>query len=133
MKKLKCVLLIDDDKATNFIHERILMKSDCTELIQTARSGVEGLTYLSSPDKDQSPPPDLIFLDINMPAMNGWEFLEEYKKLGAEDKAKVVIVMLTSSLNPDDKERADGFSEINQFMNKPLTFDRLAEVMDTHF
>jgi len=65
--------------------------------------------------------------------MNGWEFLDEYKKLDASQKAEVVIIMLTTSLNPADKERAEKITEIRGFQTKPLTHEMLVEIVDRHF
>ena len=79
-KKLNCVLLIDDDDSTNFLHKLILQKSEISETIKVVNSAEKGLEYLNSNDEN-TPRPDIIFLDLNMPRMNGWEFVEEYKKL----------------------------------------------------
>jgi len=133
MKKLNCILLIDDDEPTNFLHELIIREMGCTENIVTVQSGKKALEYLKSQRNGKYPQPDLIFLDINMPAMNGWEFLEEYKKLHHSQKGKVVVVMLTTSLNPDDEERANSCEEIDDFKIKPLTQEMLAEIIDNYF
>src|SRR5215212_10175209 len=99
-RKLNCVLLIDDDEPTNFFNQIIIENTGCAEEIKTAQSGQEALEYLTNiSGSDKSfPCPDLIFLDINMPAMNGWEFLEKYRTLDGHLKGKVMIVMLTTSL-----------------------------------
>lgn len=68
-----------------------------------------------------------------MPRMNGWEFLAEYKKLPEEKKAKVVMAMLTTSLNPDDANKAKEIKEIEDFLNKPLTVEMIDRVVDQHF
>jgi CheY-like chemotaxis protein len=65
--------------------------------------------------------------------MNGWEFLEEYKKLDDEQKGGVVVVMLTTSLNPDDKKMADGDGNVTEFMNKPLNIEKFQSVLEKYF
>src|SRR5687767_1028183 len=100
-QKLNCILVIDDDEPTNFFTRMIIEQCDCTDHIKVVESAQEALEYLTrsvSGNDEQYPCPDLILLDINMPAMNGWEFLEEYKKLSNEKKGKIMIVMLTTSL-----------------------------------
>jgi len=76
--------------------------------------------------------PDIIFLDANMPKMNGWEFVEEYKKI-ASGKQKPVIIMLTTSLSPIDKERAAKVPEISGFETKPLSDQSFEKILTTYF
>ena len=77
--------------------------------------------------------PDLIFLDINMPGMNGWEFLEEYNKLDKEIQSRVMVIMLTTSDNPDDSMRAKTWGFVSDYITKPLTKERLKDIIDAHF
>ena len=81
-KILKSVLLIDDNKADNFIHKAYIMKHGGVETIEMVTGGEEALKFLTSKASGEYPRPELIFLDINMPRMNGWEFLEEYDLWG---------------------------------------------------
>ncbi|HLG40890.1 MAG TPA: response regulator, partial [Chitinophagaceae bacterium] len=99
-QKLKCILVIDDDEPTNFFTRMILEEGNYAEQILTMQSGQEALDYLAKSESGENdenlfPSPDLVFLDINMPAMNGWEFLEEYKKMNV--KHRIIMVMLTTS------------------------------------
>ncbi len=68
-----------------------------------------------------------------MPGMNGWEFLDKYKELGKGQKTNVIIIMLTTSLNPDDKIKANNNSSVTAFKHKPLTGEILNEVLDKYF
>lgn len=135
MKKIKNVLLIDDDEPTNFINKKIIESSELVEYIHIAQSGQEALNFLSrrSEHNERHPLPDLIFLDINMPAMDGWEFLDLYKKLVNGKKDSTVIVMLTTSLNPDDEVKARELKEVNAFRNKPLTRQLIGEIASEYF
>ncbi len=127
------MLLIDDDEPTNFYHQRVVEKSGCAEQCQAVNSGAEALAFLKSAKDGMYPQPDLVFLDINMPAMNGWEFLEEYRKLKTEQQAQVVVVMLTTSLNPDDMHSAKVDEDISNFIHKPLDQGKLQEVLENYF
>ena len=132
-KKLKCILLIDDDHSVNFLNEVIIKRSDCTESVKVCTGGHQALEYLRGTGNKDYVLPDLIFLDINMPLMNGWEFLEEYRKLENHLKTQVIIVMLTTSLNPDDESRSRRIPEINDFVNKPITPQLLNNVLKKYF
>lgn len=134
--KLNCILVIDDDEPTNFFTRMILEESGCANHIQVMQSGQEALDYLAKSEQAESdaslyPSPDLIFLDINMPAMDGWEFLAEYRKLSV--KSKIIVVMLTTSLFPEDKLKAEEMPEISGFENKPLTDEKLLQVLEKYF
>ena len=132
-QKLNCILLIDDDEATNYLNKMVVDKSGCTEKCIAVESGFDALEYLKSKEDGEYPQPDLIFLDINMPAMNGWEFLLEYEKLEACQQGHIVVVMLTTSLNPDDEEKANSLGYIEGFMSKPLTIPKLMSVVEKYF
>lgn len=127
--KLNCVLLVDDDKDCNFFHQRLLKRMNCTESIEIALDGKMGLDFL----KSRKNKPEIIFLDINMPKMNGWEFLVEYEKLSEEDKAKTVVVMVTSSLNPDDKNKAETFGSVKNFNTKYLDKEAVEKIIKKYF
>lgn len=147
MKQLNCILLIDDDEPTNFLNKMTLEQAGCTRHIRIAQSGQAALDYLrgcgpSLPGSDKEPGPatldtylrpDLIFLDINMPAMDGWEFLAQYRDLPPEKKADTVLIMLTTSLNPDDELRTRAIPEIAGFENKPLKQDQLENLLKKYF
>src|SRR5438445_13790262 len=105
-KKLKCIMLVDDNPDDNFFHERVIKKDNAAEFVVAKQTGMDALEYLKSKKSNEDPHPDLIFLDINMPGMNGWEFLEEYNKLDEIFKSRAIIIMLTTSENPDDKMKA---------------------------
>jgi CheY-like chemotaxis protein len=130
MKKLSCILLIDDNEADNYYHSIVIEDLGIASQIQVAQSGFEAIKFLK---EDNNPPPELIFLDINMPAMNGWEFLEVYRHIDESRKAQITIVMLSTSDNPEDKKRATSISEISAFTVKPLTADLLSEIIKLHF
>jgi len=137
-KKLNCVLLVDDDDATNYLSKMVIDITGVTDHIEVALNGKEALEFLTRKGKygngDNSyPKPDLILLDINMPVMDGWEFMAAYHNLDEIQKSKIIIVMITTSFNPDDKKRAESISEIAGFRHKPLTVEMFEEILKKHF
>lgn len=134
-QKLNCILVVDDDEPTNYFTRTILEESCCAKHIVTVQSGQEALEYLlksESPAKrNEYPSPDLIFLDINMPAMDGWEFLEKYKRMNII--TRIIVVMLTTSLFPEDRVKAESTPEISGFENKPLTEEKILGIVKKYF
>ncbi len=129
-KKLNCILLVDDDPDDNFFHEIIINEMNIVNQIDIATNGIEALAYLK---KENQVPPEIIFLDLNMPKMNGWEFLEHYKHLNIKQKADVLIVILTTSANPDDIKKAEEIEDVTGFETKPLTKELMYEILQQYF
>lgn len=126
--------MIDDSDADNFIHQRVIKKADITNNIIVKKSGQEALDYLSTLlENELYPVPNLVFLDINMPGMNGWEFLAHYEKLPLNQKAEIIVCMLTTSISETDKKKAETLPQIKSYQHKPLTQESLAEVLQTFF
>ena len=120
----KICLLIDDNYIDNFVTRRILESGHFAEEIIVRQSPAEAIDSLRSGKIK----PDVIFLDIRMPLMNGFEFLQEYDKLDAESKSAEKIFMLSSSLDPTDYKRSTENKYITQFIHKPLTQKILEEL-----
>jgi CheY-like chemotaxis protein len=128
--KLNCILLVDDDDDDNYFHQIIINEMNIVNKIDVVMNGIEALAYLK---KENQMPPEIIFLDINMPKMNGWEFLDQYQHLSTEQKAKGLIVILTTSANPDDLKKAKELQDVTGFTTKPLTKEMLTELLQQHF
>jgi len=132
-KSIPCVLLIDDDKATNFFNQRVVTKHDSFDSVNTVHSGKAALEYLTKVKNELALKPDLIFLDINMPAMNGWEFLIEFAKLDESTTRGIKVILLSTSSNPDDVNESIKNHAVDDFINKPLSLQLLDNVVEKHF
>ncbi len=132
-KKLNKVLLIDDDRPTNFFHEMIIRKMDCADSIESFRGVDEAIAYLKLNSNKEAQFPELIFLDINMPGLDGWDFIEAYKKIDSPYKEHTKIIVLTTSLSPREKQKAKEIPEILDFKNKPLDQELMKEVLEGYF
>lgn len=126
MKKLNEILLIDDSKATNSLTSRIILALEICHKITICDNGMQAFEYISNFTSDNTYPcPNLILLDINMPVLDGFQFLEKYRNLDVSMKKGSEIVMLTSSFNSVDKEKLSKIKEVNGFITKPLTEDNI--------
>lgn len=121
---LERILLVDDDMDTNMVVEHIIKKNKLADHVEITMNGEEALKYLKA-----NPAPSMILLDINMPRMNGWEFLEEYNKMDPNFRKSIVIVMVTVSLNSEDRERAKKFNI--DFANKPMNVEMIRNIIDS--
>jgi CheY-like chemotaxis protein len=133
---LDFILLVDDDEATNFLNQRVIRKADINAEVQVATNGREALEFLTNAGKFSHlptlPEAGLIFLDINMPGMNGWEFLEAYKNLPEDQTRRIRVLMLTTSINPDEEKKAIDIPEVKGFIHKPLTQEKLEKAINVY-
>lgn len=130
---MKKILLVDDDKITNFVNEKLISSLGITTDIQICFSGLCALDYVKNSLQQNETGPDLVLLDINMPIMNGFEFLNELQLLPKSFTQSIKIVMLSSTLNEEDKEKALKFGNVVDFLNKPLSLDKLKIIIKEHF
>lgn len=131
--KLNCIMLIDDNPDDNFFHEREIKKSNSEIVVIKKNTAMAALEYLKANKHVAFKLPDLILLDINMPGMNGWEFLKEYNLLAKELQSKVVIIMLTTSENSDDIKNTKSENYVSDFITKPMTNAIMNNIIDKHF
>ncbi|MBL7920039.1 MAG: response regulator [Bacteroidia bacterium] len=137
-KKLKCVLLVEDNEFTNIYNQKLIVNLNIAENIYVTESAEDALDFIGRKGKYSSTQikyadPDIIFLDINMPGLNGWEFIEEYKKLNVKSNHPAQIVMLTTSPNPDDEQKAKQINEVIAFKRKPLAQNIIVDILKEHF
>ena len=118
---IKTILLIEDSEPDQFYNKFMIEKFDSDIVIHQAYDGAEGLKLIETLDQQ----PDVIFLDINMPVMDGHAFLSHYSKL---DIAKSPVVMLTSSAQQKDKDRVADIECVIDYILKPLSFEHLGHV-----
>ena len=134
MSAISCTLLVDDDETTNYLNQSLLKRMAVTDTILVASNGQEALNLLHAHCAPVASPtcPALILLDMKMPLMNGSEFLQAYAQRPPTENAAVVIIMLTTSLNPKDVEQMQDLP-IAGYLTKPLTRDKIAQVLQEHF
>ena len=129
MIKVDSVLLIDDDAVNNYLNSKLIRKMNISDEIHVATNGSEAVKFVEERRQDC---PNLIFLDLNMPAIDGFEFLEIFQKMEIPNKDKVVIVILTTSTNFGDMEKIKKYGNF-EFVNKPLKEEKISEIAQKYF
>jgi CheY-like chemotaxis protein len=122
---------VDDDPVNNFLNQRLLENLAVADQLLVALNGQEAFALLEAHCPDAACPA-LILLDVNMPVMNGFEFLHAYQQLPLEQKEAIVIIMLTTSLHPQDVERGEQLN-VAGFLSKPLTVEKVNGLLKQHF
>ncbi|WP_192820390.1 response regulator [Rufibacter sp. LB8] len=122
-------IIVDDDPTNNMICEFIIQRFNSKAQVTSFLEPEAALAYISHPDAVDTQQ-TIMFLDINMPSMTGWEFLELYQSFSEDLKKKFTIYILSSSLEILDKEKAANNPWVAGFLSKPLEFNCLQEIMD---
>jgi CheY-like chemotaxis protein len=125
------VLLIDDDEINNFISIKLIKKALLNTEIVACLNGKFAIDQLADiQKKDPSKMPDYILLDINMPIMNGWEFLEEFKRRNIDPQGKSKIYIISSSVFSNDINKAKSYPLVKDFISKPLNVEKIKELFE---
>lgn len=133
MTKIPLILLVDDDSTTNFLNRLLLNGLAVAEQLLVAHNGQEALDLLTP--LDSSPlavASTLVLLDINMPVMDGFEFMQAYTRFSAAQQQAIVVVMLTTSMHVRDLERVQQLP-VASLVNKPLTKEKVEGILRAHF
>lgn len=123
--KMKNIVLIDDSEMDNYISEYIITESKMAQEISVFSSAIEALEYFVKLQTEQQEFPDAIFVDINMPEMDGFGFLDEYSKFPEDIIKKTSVFTLSSSADPNDVKRALKYEVVKNYFTKPLSIDIL--------
>jgi CheY-like chemotaxis protein len=123
-ERLKTILIVDDDSITNFINKRLLEKMKIADEVKVVNNGAEGVKCLYDHCFMSNKSPELILLDINMPVMDGFEFLRTFHSINFKNKEDVKIAVLTTSSHTKDKEKIEQLG-VKCFVNKPLTEEKV--------
>lgn len=130
-KSIEHVLIIDDDEISNFITVSILEQSKKFKNIATAMSADEGLKYIvKQNNKDKLP--QVILLDIKMPVKSGWDFLTDYIDNSDIKKEGITIIMLSSSVYPDDVHKSESYDEVAGYLSKPITLQKVDQIFEEY-
>jgi CheY-like chemotaxis protein len=125
------ILLVEDEEINNYIATRLIQKALPGAEVISCLHGKQAMELLMRMKDDSSSLPDAILLDINMPVMNGWEFLDEYTRRNIDPQSKSAIFILSSSVFSEDINRAREYPEVKDFICKPLDVTKIRELLNT--
>lgn len=125
------VFLIDDDNIYQFTARKILESTGLAKHIKSFYNGSEAINYFRDQNNMRSDTlPDFIFLDINMPVMNGWEFLEEYHKICGKLPKPIMVYVVSSSIDSYDINRSKEYTAVTDYIVKPITRIKYKELLE---
>ncbi|MDB5193051.1 MAG: two-component response regulator [Segetibacter sp.] len=128
MAKFTNVLLVEDDPITIMVCDRIIKMSAFAENVTSCENGKKAIDFLNNQRTASLDFPEVIFLDINMPVMNGWDFLEEFEKVQHSFTTLPRIYILSSTVDPEDYKKAKSYSSVEDFISKPLSKEFLDNI-----
>ncbi len=130
MEKIDVTCVIDDDAVYNYTVKRAFDTARFTKKLLMFPNGQMALDYFTSHINDLSSLPDLVLLDVNMPVLDGWQFLERFTMLKPNIGKKITIYIISSSIMEEDLARAKAISEVTDYIIKPITPEKLISILD---
>ncbi|KOY87276.1 transcriptional regulator [bacterium 336/3] len=130
MSKIDVLYIIDDDKIYHFTIKKTIQQIDIANNLLSFYNGEEAINFLDEAISNSQNMPDVILLDINMPVMDGWQFMESYVLLKPRIGKKIQIYMVSSSVYEEDIERAKSISDISDYIIKPITKNQLFQISE---
>jgi CheY-like chemotaxis protein len=128
MNKVKTLGIVDDDKIHNFLIQKAVEQTNLVDTIKVFGNGLDAIDFLKKNAANRATLPEIILLDLSMPVMDGWEFLEEYRVLSPKLGRKITIYIISSSISPYDIDRAKSISFVTDFIIKPVSKEKLIEI-----
>lgn len=129
MKKIDTICLVDDDNFFLFLTQKVIEGANLVNQVKLFPNGHEAIEFLKSAQVNKEELPEVILLDLNMPVLDGWGFLEEYLLIQPDLGKKITIYIVSSSIDPADFERARSISAVTDFIVKPVSKEKLLEVL----
>lgn len=131
MSEMKTLTLIDDDDIFVFLTKKVVEQTNLVDLIKVFGNGLDAINFLKENRHNVEVLPEIILLDLSMPIMNGWQFLEEFTKLNPSLGKKITIYICSSSISHDDITRAKSINEVSDYIIKPITKHKLIDLIKT--
>jgi CheY-like chemotaxis protein len=130
MKPIKTIMVIDDDDIFVYLTRKTIEKTNLVEQIKVSENGKDAINYLTENAENPELLPEIILLDLSMPIMDGWQFLDEYAAIESKIEKNIIIYIVTSSISPEDINKAKSNDCVTDLIIKPLTKDKLIEIIN---
>lgn len=130
-RRIEIIYVVDDDDIYQFAVKRKILKRKLSAEVNTFKNGKDAILFLDRVIKAGEPLPDMILLDLNMPIMDGWDFLEKYAQIPPRLKKKILLYVISSSIQESDIERAKSISEVTDYIIKPIDDKQLDDILIT--
>lgn len=130
MSMIQTIAIIDDDDIYRFASKRIINATNRTKNIQTYSNGEKAINFFKENLGHPNNLPDIIFLDLNMPIIDGWQFLDMFKLLKPKINKNIPIYIFSSSINPDDLIASKQIEEVSNYLVKPITEEKFLNIID---
>lgn len=131
MEIAKKLTIIDDDETFIYLTKKTIDQINKVKLFQVFGNGLEAIAFLEANKDAYEQLPEIILLDLSMPIMDGWQFLEAFARLNPKIGKKITIYICSSSISPDDIVKAETINEVTDYIIKPITRQKLEEIIDT--
>ncbi|HLF51542.1 response regulator [Flavobacterium sp.] len=129
MNPIKNLMIIDDDDVFVFLTKKTIAQVNVVENIKVFDNGLDSINYIKENWENADLLPEVIFLDLSMPIMDGWQFLDEYILLEPKIEKEIIIYVISSSISPEDLKKAKSINVVTDFIVKPITKEKLMEVI----
>lgn len=129
MKLIKTIAIIDDDDIFVYITKKAVEQTNIVQQIKVFGNGKDAIDFFKENTDNPDLLPEIILLDLSMPIMDGWQFLQEYTKIKPKIQKKITIYIVTSSISPEDMKKAKSIDAVSDFIIKPITKDKLIEII----
>jgi CheY-like chemotaxis protein len=128
MNKVKTLGIVDDDKIYTFLVKKTIEQTNLVGMIKVFDHGLDAINFLKKNADNPDTLPEIILLDLSMPVLDGWGFLEEYILLSPKLGRKIIIYIISSSISPYDIAKAKSISLVTDFIIKPISKEKLIEI-----
>jgi CheY-like chemotaxis protein len=124
--------LVDDDELFVLLTKRIISRTDLVDQLQVYKNGLDAINYLTLNSNNPDALPEIILLDLSMPILNGWQFLEAYSKIVSSIEKKITIYIYSSSISPDDFSRSKLIKEVSGYFVKPINREKIVHIVEAY-